>query len=333
MEETLLRRVAEGRSEPTLRLRRAFPSVWIGVFQDPHEDVDLEACRELGLPVVRRYNPGGAVVQDEGTFCFSAFFPRQPAFSTLGIQKTGDLYAVFGRVVRELGRLLGVDAAASPVNDVTIGGRKFYGSAQLEMGPAVVHSGSFLVHADLDRMARVLRPSRLKYADRGFTGVRERVVNLSEAAGRSLIVEDVMKSLVSAISANLPVTLTPGALTSPELEDAASLLQKKYATEEWTFPKRRPGTTTLGTRAAGGVLIIELALDGELIRQFDVRGDFLMGRPEILFTFRRESLGLSIREAQERLRLSPLPLDLREGLDRLLEESLRVAPNQGGTSP
>jgi lipoate-protein ligase A len=152
IDESVLREVDGGASPCTLRMRRAEPSVWIGVFQCAKEDVDIEACRELGVPLVRRYNPGGAVYQDEGTFCYSAFFRKDGFFLRHGLSGPSELYALTARAVVETCAHFGVSAAPSGVNDVSVGGRKIYGSAQIEQGAAVVHSGTFLVNVDRDRM-------------------------------------------------------------------------------------------------------------------------------------------------------------------------------------
>ena len=323
LEETLLRRVAEGRSRPTLRLRRSVPSIWIGVFQDPREDVDLGFCRERGLPVVRRPNPGGAVYQDRGSFCMTATFPKQPTFEALGVHHTRDLYRVMGDLVVGLCQGLGIEAAAAPVNDVLVGGRKIYGSAQIEMGDAVAHSGTFLVDVDIDVMASALRPSKLKYADKGFSGVRERVLNLAEAAGRPLQVREVMDLFVEALRRRLPVALTPGELTEEEVLEAARLHQEKYLTEEWTFPHRRPAATTLATKAPSGVVVLDLATDGLRIESLAVRGDFLLDRREDLAAFAQQAQGMTLAEASGLLERGPLPEDLKLALIHLLEESLQ----------
>jgi lipoate---protein ligase len=320
VEETLLRRVAEGRSVPTLRLRRTVPSVWIGVYQDPREDVDLDYCRQHGLPVVRRPNPGGAVYQDRGTFCTSAFFPRQPAFQAMGIGDSQALYGLLGQVVVALCAGLGVSAQAAPVNDVLVDRRKAYGSAQIELGDAVVHSGTFLVQADLEAMAAALRPSRLKYAHQGFTSVRERVANLAEFVGRCLPVREVMDRFVAAFQARLPVTLEPGSLTGEERQEAEALRDAKYGREAWTFPTRRPFTTSLATRAASGVVLLDLTLADDRIVNLDLRGDFLLGRQERLAAFVQDATGLRIPEALQRLSSSALPADLAGAIARLLTE-------------
>lgn len=318
VEETLLRRVAERRSVPTLRLRRTVPSVWIGVYQDAREDVDLAYCQVRGLPVVRRPNPGGAVYQDRGSFCTSAFLPRDPAYRILCIRETRELYALQGSLVEDLCARLGVRAKAAPVNDVLVDGRKVYGSAQIELGDGVAHSGTFLVHADLDAMAAALRPSRLKYADRGFTTVRERVVNLAEAAGRPLSVRAVMDLFVAVLQERWPVRLEPGSLTREERQEAESLYREKYARAEWTFPLRRPFTTSLAARAASGVVLLDLALEGDRIRSLEVRGDFLLERQDRLAAFLQSAEGLEVPEAADLLRQAGLPADVTDALAGLL---------------
>jgi lipoate-protein ligase A len=323
VEETLLRRVAEGRSQPTLRLRRAEPSVWIGVYQDPGEDVSLEYCRAHRLPVVRRPNPGGAVYQDRGTFCYSAFFLKDPAFARLGIRETRQLYRLMGDVVAHWAAGFGLRAEAAPVNDVLIGQRKVYGSAQVELGEAVAHSGTFLVDADLGIMEAALCPSRLKYAGRGFTQVRDRVINLSQAAGHAISVPEAMARFVQAFRERLPVELEPAALTGDELREAEALWRAKYAREDWTFPRRRHFTTSLAARARSGVVRLDLELEDERIIAMDVRGDFLLERQDALLEFSREALGRNLPEVLKDLSSCSLPPDLAEALARLLSEGAR----------
>jgi lipoate-protein ligase A len=320
MEETLLRRVAEERSEPTLRLRHTLPSVWIGVYQDPGEDVNLDYCREKGLSLVRRPNPGGTVYQDSGTFCYSAFFPNAPTLGTFGVRETRDLYGILGAWVTDFCATFGVTAEASPVNDVVVGRRKVYGSAQIELGSAIAHSGTFLIHADLDAMEAALQPSRLKFADKGFTRVRDRVMNLADAAGRPISIEEAMDRLVQAFETSLPVLLEPGGLTSEEREEAEALLRSKYATREWTFPSRKPFVTSLATKAPSGVVMLDLGLEGDRIESIDVRGDFLLERQEDLAAFLGDVRCQNEMNAHAILRKSPLPSDLKDALAQLIHE-------------
>ncbi len=323
VEETLLRRVSEGRSQPTFRLRQVVPSVFVGVFQDPREDADVGYCRQHGIAIVRRPNPGGAVYQDGGSFCYSAFFPKHPTFARLGIQKTHDLYQVMGEVVVAWCKAFGVTAQAAPVNDVEVGSRKIYGSAQIEMGEAIVHSGTFLIDTDIDAMESALRPSMLKFAGKGFCNVRDRVLNLAEAAGHAISIPEAMQRLVQEMEHRLPVVLAPGELSLEERQEAQELYETKYAREEWSFPKRKPFVTTLATKALSGVVMLDLKLEGDCIEGMDVRGDFLLERQDLLASLLAGVKGQALPAAMTKIRQSGLPADLSSALLRLLEQSGR----------
>jgi lipoate-protein ligase A len=326
VEETILRRVAEGLSEPTFRLRRVWPSVFIGVYQDPREDVNIAYCRRKGIAIIRRPNPGGAVYQDHGGFCFTAFFPKHPTFEVFGIRETRDMYRVMGERVVAMCRALGVSAQAAPVNDVVVGGRKVYGSAQIEMGDAVAHSGTLLIDTDIEVMEAALRPSRLKFLDKGFSSVRERVLNLAEAAGRPIAIREAMDLLTQGITESLPVALIPGGLTEAERQAAERLYRDKYAKEEWTFPRRQPFSTTLATKAQSGVVMLDLVLDGNHIESIAMRGDFLLERQEDLASLLQAMHGRTIPEAIAILPQGGLPEDVQDALARLLDEGSKHEP-------
>jgi len=321
VEEAILRGVDEGTSPETLRLRRFDPSVWVGVFQDPAEDVDLDACRAIGLPVVRRHNPGGAVYQDDGSFCFSASFRLAPLLARLGLSGPDEIYRSVGLAVAGACARYGVRAEVSPVNDVTLGGRKVYGSAQVQWGAAFAHSGTLLVRADLDRMARVLSPSRLKYADRGFIGVRERVVNLAEAAGRDLDPDEVMGDLATRLGEAFQVCLDPRGLLPTEEEAIEALHRDKFSRDEWNFPVAPRMRTLVAARARSGVVTLATRWEGGKLQEAQVRGDFLVPDPNRVPRLLARLAGHGAAAAAGIASGSDLPEDVRSTLARLLLES------------
>jgi hypothetical protein len=150
--------------------------------------------------------------------------------------------------------------------------------------------------------------------------VRDRVRNLSELVGRPVMVPEAMARFAELFGLLLPVTLVPGALTEEELADAESLYQQKYAREEWTFPKRRPFSTTLATKARSGVVMLDLELEGDRIEKASIRGDFLLARQEDLVGLLARMKGQPLKGATELVRQGSLPPDLSEALVQLLEE-------------
>lgn len=326
VEEGLLRGVDEGTSPNTLRLRRSLPSVWLGVYQEAREDVDVDYCRRHGIPIVRRYNPGGAVYQDAGSFCFSLFFRQTLFFEHLGIVEPSELYPLVAEAVALTCADYGQRVCFSPTNDCTIAGRKVYGSAQVKLGEAFVHSGTFLVTTDCDVMDKALRPSQLKFAGKGFTSVRERVITLSEAVGRPIPVEEVMHKLAQHLATQLRLELEPGELLAGERAVSQALLENKYSRAEWTFPTRPTYRSVLSTKAQSGVVTLAADLQDGLLRAVEVRGDFLAPDHEELSYLLSSIRGLSPAVAVTPVAESQLPADVREALVRLLRELAATGP-------
>lgn len=320
IEEAILRGVDENKSPPTLRLRQSRPSVWIGIYQEAEKEVDLNFCLKHRLPIIRRYNPGGAVYQDEGSFCFSLFFRHKEMFKHLGVFEPMELYPLLGRAVVATCADYGVEAIVSPVNDVTIGGRKVYGSAQVEWYEAFVHSGTFLVSTNRDVMEQALRPSKLKFAENGFTNVRDRVINLSEAAGHSISVDEVMGKLAEQIALILKIDLLQGSLLPEEIAQAEELWSKKYIRPDWTFRRQPSCKTILSIKALGGVVTLEVDLEGGRLQQANVKGDFLIFREKDLQVLLEKIKGLTPLEAALLVEQSSLPADLRKAISKLLSE-------------
>ena len=63
---------------PAARRRPVQPTIVMGVSGKAYEHLDVEACRERSVPVIRRYSGGGTVVVDEGSF-FVTFIMSQDA--------------------------------------------------------------------------------------------------------------------------------------------------------------------------------------------------------------------------------------------------------------
>lgn len=318
VEEALLRKMDEGVSPPTLRLRQVIPSVWIGIYQYAEEDVDVEHCQQNKIPIVRRPNPGGAVYQDKGCFCYSAFFVKEPFFQHLGISDPSQLYPIFGQAVVRTCADFGVKAELSPVNDVSVGGRKIYGSAQIALYSAFVHSGTFLINTDREQMERVLKPSKLKFSDKGFQNVKDRVINLSEAAGKDIPIPTAMEKLVYHISRVLQIDLVPAPLSEEENALAQELYISKYAQPEWTFKKKGNYSSVVSTKAKSGVITLETTREGEKFVNLSIKGDFLIPDQQELNRLIHGLQNKNIQEATSMVHSSSLPVDVREALVELL---------------
>ncbi|NHJ83806.1 MAG: lipoate--protein ligase family protein [Asgard group archaeon] len=327
-EEALLRLVEEGRSPPTLRIRTFERSVWIGVHQIPEEDVDVEYCKKEQIPIVRRPNPGGAVYQDAGSFCYSFFFKTDDFFTHLEINDPSTLYQLFGKVIVNTCHKFGVEAETAGRNDVTINNRKVYGSAQNQLYDAFVHSGTFLVNVDIEQMAKTLKPSKLKFSDKGFTNIKDRVINLSEAVNKKLELDDVIDVLVNTIKEQINVTFDPvtSNYTKEEEELIENLYQNKYSTIDWTFRKKASLETILSRKTDYGIISLGLEMANDKIAKLTISGDFLFKENELLIKLIQTLQNKTIPEATTLITESNLPSNFKYDIISLIEES--VVKNQ-----
>ena len=184
------------------------------------ENVRVEACRAEGVPIARRSSGGGTVVIGPGALNFSVILP---------IDATTELKAVDTAQRFVLERTAdAIRAAGPPVamlgsGDLTLGQRKFSGSAQRRLRHHVLIHASLLYDFPLDRIDRytLMPPRRPGYrADREHADF---VTNLPLSRDR----------LLAALrSAWLPADRPEAFATIPE-GGVRSLLETKFSRVEW----------------------------------------------------------------------------------------------------
>ncbi len=229
---------AAGTAPPTLRLYWwRVPTVSLGHFQSAG-DVDLGACRELGVEVVRRPTGGRGVLHDnELTYSMVASLddrvPRGVAAS----------YRWLSRPLLGAYQALGVDAALTTRSrgersaacylhathaDLSLGAAKLSGSAQVWDGPAVLQHGSFVINRDAAAEARLFR-----LEGRARQALLEKTATLTHALGRPPGRDEIADAVVHALGREFGVTIERGALSGPERVHAERLVASfRVSTDE-----------------------------------------------------------------------------------------------------
>jgi lipoate-protein ligase A len=136
--------------------------VVVGYSNRVEREVDVEACRELDIPILRRCSGGGAVLQGPGCLNYSLILrlDSHPALQTV----TGTNRFIMERNRAALESLAphfapGASHLALSVRghtDLAVEGRKLSGNAQRRKRHAVLFHGTFLLNADLDLVTRLL---------------------------------------------------------------------------------------------------------------------------------------------------------------------------------
>ena len=241
IDEALSRGRRAGTAPPTLRFFAWDPpTVSLGFGQPLGRDVDLGACRELGVGLVRRPTGGSAIYHDgpERELTYSVVASAEDLGGVAGLLET---YHWIGRALLAGLRSLGAPAemvavaggeeptpafcfARTGSYEIEVDGKKLVGSAQRRRGSTFLQHGSVLLGVDEARL-RVLFPTT---ADPLAT-----LTTLEAALGHRPKFDDVAAALTTAFETEHGLTLRPDGLTADETSLAGRLVEEKYATAEW----------------------------------------------------------------------------------------------------
>ena len=221
----------------TLRFYRWQPSaVSVGKNQIPENEVYLDACKRLGVDVVRRISGGGTVYHDnEGEITYSV----TAKVEDLGTSDVTTVYAKIYQAVKDALRLLGITADFSTGDakncpNMTVGGRKISGSSQTISRGVVLQHGTILRNIDLQKMFMLLKLKNATCSQAADIAKRK-ITSIQDELGHAVMPETVANALTQGFRAMLKIQLEPIELTRIELDHAVKLDKEKYETKEWNF--------------------------------------------------------------------------------------------------
>jgi lipoate-protein ligase A len=242
IDEAILRAVASGAAPATLRFYAwAPPCLSLGRGQSLG-DVDRQAVQAAGYDLVRRPTGGRAILHiDELTYSLIApegeprvaggvmqSYRRLSRGLLRGLERLGAEDIVADQQMENRGQEGPVCFEASSDYEITVGGKKLVGSAQMRARGVVLQHGALPLHGDIARICPLLTPC----PDAGR--VRARAVVVDEVLGRPVTWDEAARALAAGFAEALNLALEPGTLTTGELTEARVLRAEKYATDQWT---------------------------------------------------------------------------------------------------
>lgn len=133
--------------------------VVLGYANKAAEEVDLEACRAQGVPVLRRCSGGGTVLQGPGCLNYSLVLPLDAAPPLASI--SGANRFILERNRDALAAATGLPITLEGHTDLALGGRKFSGNAQRRKRTHLLFHGGILLDFDVRLLTALLRmPAR-----------------------------------------------------------------------------------------------------------------------------------------------------------------------------
>lgn len=229
---------------PTLRVFRwQKPSISLGRFQSIEREIDSSRCQELGIELVRRPT-GGRAVYHRDEFTYSIVIGKQYGVPS-GVVAA---YAYLAQGLLGALQNLGVHAelsdervskhpsaacfASSTQADLTSGGFKLIGSAQVWKDDALLQQGSLPLDDRSAEFFSMLRYPTGEARQQALALYREKTTPLHSFVP-SASWEQVAAAFRTGFSTALQVEFVAAELSRSEWDLAHQLVEEKYSKLEW----------------------------------------------------------------------------------------------------
>jgi len=193
------------------------PMVIVGRSSQVAREVHLHACRERGIPILRRGSGGAAVVAGPGCLMYAVVLSLRSRPELRAIDAAHCF--VLNTLVEGLGALV-PDIAARGTSDLAWGDRKFSGNSLRVKRDTLLYHGTLLYDFPLPLVELCLATPPRQPGYRGGRSHGAFIANLPVSGA------ELRRVLVSAWSAAEPLADWPAELMR-------SLAQTKYACRDW----------------------------------------------------------------------------------------------------
>jgi lipoate-protein ligase A len=220
-EEALLDAAEAGESGELLRFWESPQHfVVVGYANKVATEVNVAACEERGLPILRRCSGGGTVVQGPGCLNYALILRIAQDGPTRSISSANQF--IMERNAGALASLTKQPVQICGHTDLAVNGLKFSGNSQRRRRNFLLFHGTFLLNFDLALVSELLLPPSLQPDYRGSRSHAEFITNLNCTAAAA------KNALVATWNAHE---------RAEEVPDAAIkfLVQTKYDQREWNF--------------------------------------------------------------------------------------------------
>jgi lipoate-protein ligase A len=249
VDEAILRSVGAGESPPTLRFYDWQPFCLSIGYGQRVRDVDQTRLATAGYDLVRRPTGGKAILHgDELTY--SLTLPADHPIAAGGIiDSYRHISAALLTGLESLGAQPHADRKADDAPElgavcfevpshyeITVGGRKLVGSAQMRRRGGVLQHGTLPLTGDVARICDVLNYLDAATREEAKSQVRSRAVTLHEALGaEALSWQTVADALARAVAETFQIEFKTTGLSSTEGKVADQLAADVYGNPDYTL--------------------------------------------------------------------------------------------------
>lgn len=209
------------------------PLASIGYFQDAEKEIDLNFCKNAGLPVIRREVGGGAVYLDSNQIFYHVIWNSQNKKFPTNIKR---IFRLLSEPPCETYQRFGIKTSFRTENDIiTDKGKKIAGEGGADIGNSMVFVGSIILDFDYVTMSKVLKVPDEKFRDKIYKSMEENLTTMKRELGEIPPREEIKTVLVESFEKIL------GKLELVELDkDTISKmreLEKWFMSDQFLFKK------------------------------------------------------------------------------------------------
>lgn len=267
--------------------------VCIGFHQDVAQEVDLDFCRQHGIPVFRRKVGGGAVFLDGNQLFFQLVLQRD---NPIVPKRIDAFYKKFLKPVIDVHHRLGIQASYKPVNDIVVDNRKISGTGAGEIGDCIVFVGNLILDFDYETMSKVLKIPDEKFRDKVKKTIEDNLSTIDRELGQDVVSqwdEATLNLMLAEEFSKLVGPMTPS-LKDPELMNRMQALESKMINDDWLYMrgkrvdgrivKIRAGLEVVQRmhKATGGLIRVEYTIEDGKLTDVSISGDFFCFPPETI---------------------------------------------------
>jgi lipoate-protein ligase A len=183
-------------------------------------EVDLPSCQTHHIPVLRRCTGGGTVLQGPGCLNYSLILKVQDRAQLKGIAETNTF--IMKSLKTALKPLVDPEIEIKGVSDLALGALKFSGNAQYRRRDFLLFHGTLLLGFDISLVEKFLSIPVKQPSYRQNRSHERFLTNLNLPEGV------IKRTLQKSWSATEELKDIP-------FDSIESLVQKRYAKDEWNF--------------------------------------------------------------------------------------------------
>lgn len=213
--------------EDVLMLWESKDAVVLGKHQNAYAEINYPFMVNSRIPIIRRISGGGTVFHGKGNLNITVIKTNDGENGLIDFK--GFTKPIMGFLAS-----LGINAKFEGKNNLTVDGLKFSGNSAHIFKKRVLHHGTVLFDADLDKLDNIINISSNMFDDKAVKSVRANVTNLKQYLSAETTYEVFKQSLKEYLFEYYSIS-NVHSFSKLDKNEVLRLMQERYKSWNWNF--------------------------------------------------------------------------------------------------